>query len=646
MAEKEQAEHVISEERDELKGEEEESEEPKGRSLAVFSLAALGVVYGDIGTSPLYALRKCFHETHTLAVNEANVLGVLSLILWSLILVVSVKYLVYVMKASNDGEGGILALMALAVPGGEPRRRTEWLLLAVGMFGGAGLYADGMLTPAISVMSAVEGLGVVTKSMDPYIVPITVGILFGLFMFQRRGTLGVGSVFGPVMLLWFVTLAVLGVHGILREPSVLRAANPWHAIQFFSMNGWAGYVILGSVFLVVTGSEALYADMGHLGRNPIRLAWFSLVLPALVLNYFGQGALLLQQNGVGNPFYELAPGWTRYPLVGLAIAATVIASQAIISGAFSLTRQAVLLGELPRMSIVQTSREKVGQIYIPTVNWILMIAAIGLVLTFRKSTSLAGAYGMTVSQAMVITTVLVYFVARDKWRWSLWAAGGVTAALLVMDLAFLGTNLLKFLQGGWIPLAVSLVVWGVMHCWRHGQSTVGRWVEEATVPVEAVQKRIKEDQLPRVPGTAVFLTAQPQGVPMILVRHIEHNQVLHERVVLTTVEMEKVPRVSWKERVEVKELGDGLWRMILHYGFMEDPNIPAVLRREKEKLDLDLEKVTYYVGHLMLVRSEADRRRSWRTRVYAVLARNAAESTAFYGLPADRVFDTGVRVEL
>jgi KUP system potassium uptake protein len=646
---KEQTEQVISEQPEMLQGEDNGShKEPAGAELPLATLAALGVVYGDIGTSPLYALRKCFHGDHAVSASGPNVLGLLSLIAWSLMIVVSVKYMVYVLRADNRGEGGILALMALAVPGGATGAKGRWLLVAVGVFGAALLYGDGMITPAISVLSAVEGVELATPAMDPYVVPVTVTILLLLFLFQHRGTRRVGLAFGPLMAVWFLGIAALGIAGIVREPGVLAALSPVFAARFFLQNGWAGLMVLGAVFLVVTGGEALYADIGHFGRRPIRVAWFSLVLPALLLNYFGQGALLLRNPAeASQPFYLLAPGWALYPLLVLATAATVIASQAIISGAFSLTRQAVLLGHLPRVRIVQTSSKEIGQIYIPVVNWLLMLATILLVVGFRRSTNLAAAYGVAVSTTMVITTILAYRVTRDRWHWSPWIALPVTAMLLVVDLAFFGTNMVKIEQGGWVPLLVGGVVFAMMSTWKRGRTMLAEAVENRCEPLGQFVQRVARKPPVRVPGTAVFMTDHRTSAPLILLRHLEHNQVLHEQVVVLTVVVEEVPRVASADRLEAVGLGLGFFRAVARYGFMQTPDVPAALRRgRKSGLELNPKQVTYFVGRSRPILVDHRGMALWRERLFALLARNAADPVAFYGLPPERVMELGVQIKL
>jgi KUP system potassium uptake protein len=547
------------------------------RYLLTLSLAALGIVYGDIGTSPLYAVRESFLPAPGVRPTPQNVLGVLSLIFWSLVLVISVKYLVFILRADNRGEGGILALTSLVTPA-HAMRGGRWGLILLGLFGTALLYGDGMITPAISVLSAVEGLEVLTPALAPYVIPVTIAILAALFYFQSHGTAGVGRVFGPITLLWFATLAALGVWHIVRTPAVLGAVVPTHAVRFFVANGWHGFLVLGSVFLVVTGGEALYADMGHFGRRPIRLAWFAVVLPALLLNYLGQGALLMRDpSAVENPFYRMAPSWALIPVVAIATAATVIASQALISGAFSLTLQAVQLGYAPRVQIDHTSARERGQIYIPSVNWALMASCIALVLGFRSSTNLAAAYGVAVTTTMAITTLLFYFVARERWHWGVARAGLVTGGFLAIDLAFWGANLVKIPHGGWFPLVVGAAVFTLLTTWKKGRLILNERMQERTLPRELFLESLMRHPPHRVPGTSVFMYGSSAGTPPALLHNLKHNRVLHERVVFLTIRTEEVPQVAPEERARVTELGHGLWEVVLRYGFMEDADVPAAL---------------------------------------------------------------------
>jgi len=619
-----------------------------GVDLAKLTVGALGVVYGDIGTSPLYALRECVTPPHGVAAAPANIMGLLSLVVWSLVLVISVKYLRFVMKADNEGEGGVLALMALvarrAKQSGPRRTRT---LIYLGLFGAALLYGDGMITPAISVLSAVEGLEVATKTFTPFVVPVTCVILVLLFAVQKRGTSGIGAVFGPLTLCWFVSIAGVGVPWIMRRPEILLAVNPIHAVRFFAHHGKHGFLVLGSVVLCITGGEALYADMGHFGRRAIRVAWYSVVLPGLLINYFGQGALLLEHPEAQNPFYALVPGALLYPMVILATIATVVASQALISGAFSLTRQAVQLGYAPRMTIVHTSGKTEGQIFIPEVNALLMVACVTLVVTFRASGNLADAYGIAVTGTMAITSILFYFVARDRWKWGPWKAGVVLAGFLVMDLAFLGACAAKILHGGWFPLAVATVVFAVMTTWKRGRAILAARISSATLPLDLFIADVEMCCPPRVKGTAVFLTSVRRGTPNVLLHHFKHNKVLHEQVVIVCIATDAVPEIAADHRINMKAFGQGFWAVTAHYGFMEQPDMQDLMRRcVDEGLTIDLADTSYYVGRetLLLIRDAT--LAHWRKRLFRFLSRNARSATDFFAIPPNRVVEIGTQVEL
>jgi KUP system potassium uptake protein len=608
-------------------------------------LASLGIVYGDIGTSPLYAMRECFYGQHGVPPTHANVLGVLSLILWSLLLIISVKYLILILRADNRGEGGILALATLV---GDVVRRGKFLFL-LGLFGAALLYADGMITPAISVMGAVEGLHVATPLFDPYVVPIAVVILIGLFFFQSRGTTGVGTVFGPITMLWFVAISLLGVQQIIRAPEVLAAINPIHGFEFFMINGSRGYLVLGAVFLVVTGGEALYADIGHFGTAPIRLTWFAIVLPALTLNYFGQGALLLvQPEAAINPFYLMSPAWALYPMVLLATAAAVIASQAVISGAFSLTMQAIQLGYSPRLKVIYTSARIIGQIYVPVVNWGLMLACIALVLGFRTSSNLAAAYGVAITTTMLITTILFYVVARRRWRWPAAAALPVAAFFITIDLAFFGANMLKVAHGGWFPLLVSASILFLMLTWRKGRRVLRSRLSEICIPLDAFLPDLKSQGIRRVPGTAVYMSGNRSGTPLALLHNLKHNKVLHEQVVLLTVRTEEVPYLAnAKDRVALEKLNDGFWRAQVHFGFMEKPDVPAALDSVKQNgLRFDSMRTTYFIGRETILATRKLGLSSWRGSIFAWMTRNAGDVTSYFCLPPNGVVELGARVEV
>ncbi|MGE0708435.1 MAG: potassium transporter Kup [Planctomycetota bacterium] len=612
-------------------------------------LTALGIVYGDIGTSPLYAIRECLQPAHGVPVTEANVLGVLSLIFWSLLVVISTKYLLLVMRADNRGEGGILALMSLLHTGPLPRAWGPRAIVLMGLFGAALLYGDGTITPAISVLSAIEGLEVATPLFADYVIPITCAILVGLFAFQRRGTAGVGILFGPVTLVWFLVLAALGVSSIALAPRVLSALSPSHGVAFLLHNGWHGFLVVGAVFLVVTGGEALYADMGHFGRRPIRLAWFGLVLPALLLNYFGQGALLLRDpTKISNPFYLMAPSWGLYPLVALSTAATVIASQAVISGAFSLSRQAIQLGYLPRMEVEHTSADEIGQIYVPAINWALLAATLVLVIGFRRSTNLAAAYGVAVTTTMVITTCLIFLLARRQWGWSLPLAAGVFGAFLVVDLTFFAANIVKVPDGGWFPLAVGAGVYLLFATWKRGRELLGERLAERSVPLTDVLAQLESSPPVRLPGrVAAFMTSSSQAAPPVLIHHLRHNGVLQERVLLLTVVTREVPYVANPERVQLEELGQGFVRVVAHFGFMETPTVARILRQCRARgLSVRKRDITFYLGRETLLATKRPGMAIWRERLFAFMSRNAQRATYYFRIPPEQVFEIGVQVEL
>jgi KUP system potassium uptake protein len=624
-------------------------DQPTGKYLGVLSLAALGVVYGDIGTSPIYALRESLHGSHGIETTTAAVLGVLSLIFWSLILVISIKYLGFVLMADNRGEGGIIALTALVIPRGEAPDGVRSILVLAGLFGAALLYGDSMITPAISVLSAIEGLEFVTPVFEPYVIPITIGILVALFSLQRRGTAKVGALFGPVVLVWFLTLGALGVSQIVDNPSVFAAINPMYAVDFFAENGMRGFLVLGSVFLVVTGGEALYADMGHFGTRPIRLAWFTVVLPGLLLNYFGQGAIVIADPSmIEHPFFLMAPRWALIPLVALTACATVIASQAVISGAFSLTRQAVQLGYLPRVNIDHTSEREIGQVYIAGINWLLMLAAIGLVLGFRTSGRLASAYGVAVTTDMVFTTILFAFVAYRRLGWPPWAAAGIIFAFLGIDLAFWGANLPKIPTGGWFPLVIATILFTVMTTWRKGRAILWRMMKERTLPIDLFLKSVQRSPPTRVPGLAVFMHGDPEVAPPALLHNLKHNKVLHERVLLLSVRVRDVPHVPREERISVTDLGAGIKRAEVRYGFAQDVHIPAALARADARGEIEFKpmETTYFLGRERLIARETPPMRRWRARLFAALSRNAAGATDFFMLPPNRVVELGTQLEI
>jgi KUP system potassium uptake protein len=610
------------------------------------------VVYGDIGTSPLYALKESFHGPHGVALNEPNVLGILSLVTWSMIFVVTVKYLSFVMRADNRGEGGILALMAL-VGQQETTRRGRRTLLVLGLFGAALLYGDGVITPAISVLGAMEGLIVATPALQPAVVPATVVILILLFAIQKRGTATVGLVFGPVMLLWFTCIAVIGVWNVIQRPDVLRSLSPLHGISFFVRNRGAGFLVLGSVVLVLTGAEALYADMGHFGRRPIRLAWYAVAMPALLLNYMGQGSLLLRNpEAVSNPFFNAVPGWALWPMVAIATLAAIVASQALISGAYSLTNQAIQLGYAPRLTVRHTSSTEYGQIYIPEVNWGLAVATVALVLGFGSSNALAAAYGIAVTGTMTITTLLFHRVARDRWRWSRWAVWPLTTAFLVVDVAFLSANLVKIKDGGWFPLVAGAFVFAILSTWKKGRDALGRALAGTSLPLDMFLPDLARHPPHRIPGTGVFMTGDPDGTPGVLLHHLKHNKVLHERVLIVSVLTEEIPTVQPEERLTVTDLGNGFHKVVGRYGFMENPNVPSLLASlppgavPGKRIEESVMETTYYLGRETLLPDGSSRMPRWRKRLFIVLARNAQSASAFFGLPPNRVVEMGAQVQL
>jgi KUP system potassium uptake protein len=605
-------------------------------------LGALGVVYGDIGTSPLYAIRECFHPSHGLPVTPANVLGLLSLIFWSLTVVITLKYLVYVLRADNRGEGGVLALMALALASSKGKV-PAWLLIGLGLFGAALLYGDGMITPAISILGALEGLVIATSAFEHWVVPLTIVTLVLLFLPQRFGTAKVGAVFGPIMLVWFAVIAGLGATQIVRHPEVLSALSPHHALAFLAYHGALAFVVLGSVFLVVTGGEALYADMGHFGAKPIRATWVFVAGPALVMNYFGQGALILgDPKAIENPFFLAAPRWALYPLVTLSVLAAVIASQAVISGAFSLTRQATMLGFWPRVEVQHTSARAIGQIYVPTINWMLMLTTIALVLGFRSSSNLAAAYGIAVTTTMVITTLLAYVVARYDWGTNLGAALGLTLLFVAIDLAFFGANVLKIAHGGWFPLLIGGVIFVLMTTWKRGRELLGRRIRSQVVPLEDFWELLHVELPARVPGTGVFMTSNADGAPPALLQNFLLNRVVHQHVILLTVVTTEAPREPSAERVTVHDLENGFQRVIARYGFMEQPDIPALLTRHE--LVSSIDNTTFFLGRETLLPAGGGGMARWRQHLFAFMSRNSQRAATFFNVPPDRVMEIGSQV--
>jgi KUP system potassium uptake protein len=613
------------------------------------ALGALGIVYGDIGTSPLYAFKECLQGPHRVAPTEANVLGLLSLMVWSLTMVVTVKYLAFIMRADNEGEGGILALLALVPPRlRAARARSSAPLVLLVLFGAAMLYGDGVITPAVSVLSAVEGLNVGVRGVERYVLPITIAILVALFLVQRRGTAGIGVVFGPIMVVWFAVIALLGAAGAAKNPGVLRALSPTYAVRFLAESGFAGFLVLGAVVLCITGGEALYADMGHFGRKPIRLAWFCVVMPSLVVNYFGQGALVLSDpSAAESPFYALVPKPFVLPMVVLATAATVIASQALISGAFSLTRQAVQLGYFPRVTVVHTSRAQAGQIYVPEVNWALMLACVYLVVSFKTSSSLAAAYGIAVTGTMAITSIVYYVVTTETWGWPRWKALPLMVVFLAIDLAFFGANALKFFEGGWVPLAMAAAIFTLMTTWKVGRARLAHKIAEGAMPLSGFLDSLGADPPTRVPGTAVFMSANPNVTPLVLRHHYRHNHVLHEQVVMLSVLSEPVPFVAPKSRLKVRELAAGFYQVSGRFGFMETPNVPALLEAcALYELTIDPEQVTFFLGRETLLASTREGMSRWRKALFAFVSRNARSATAYFGIPPDRVVELGMQIEL
>ena len=613
--------------------------------MGALALGALGIVYGDIGTSPLYAFREAFEHQHLDPTNEVNALGVVSIAFWALVIIISIKYLAIMMRADNHGEGGILALTAMIMPKGAGSRKISFAV-ALGIFGTALLYGDGLITPAISVLSAVEGVQEATTALDSFIIPIAVGILAVLFLVQKRGTGGIGRVFGPIMVLWFATLAALGLNQVIQRPSVLKAVNPVYAYDFFAASPMTAFLTLGSIFLVVTGGEALYADMGHFGRRPIQISWYCFVLPALLLNYFGQAALILgNPEAVERPFFKLAPEWAIVPLVVLATMATVIASQALISGAFSLTVQAVQLDYLPRVKIRHTSSDHRGQVYVPLVNWMLMIGCIGLVLTFQSSKNLAAAYGIAVTSTMAITTMLFYILAVNRWNWSKAKALAVTVPLLIIDLAFLGANIPKIPHGGWFPLLIAVGLLVQMMTWRKGRQLVAARIHRGERPIGEVLDEYAK--VARVPGTAVFMFKDLGKAPPALVNNLKHNKVLHKCTLIVAVETAEVPRVDASERAVVTKVEPGVFQILLRFGFTEEPNVVEALSMINERgLEFDLEDSTFFLGHESIIAGKVPGMHPLLEHLFVLLNRGADSAGRFFNLPNDKIFEVGSHVEI
>jgi KUP system potassium uptake protein len=612
-------------------------------------IGAIGVVFGDIGTSPLYTMRQVFGTSYGLALTTDNVLGLLSLVFWTLVVIVTFKYVVLMMRADNRGEGGQLALTALIAHGLGRNDRLRWWLVGFGIFGAAMFFGDAMITPAISVLSAVEGIAIVTPALGDYIIPITVAIMIGLFAIQKHGTASVGKLFGPITLLWFLTLAVLGTLQIIDNPGVLRGLSPYYAFRFIADHPGTTFLALGAVVLAVTGTEALYTDMGHFGRAPIRRAWLFFVFPALVLNYFGQGALLLDRpDAIRNPFFLLAPSWILVPLVVLATCATVVASQAVLSGAFSLARQAVQMGYAPRLEMTHTSEREIGQIYVPFINWTLFVAVLALVIGFGSSSALAGAYGIAVTMAMMIDSVLIFFVMIRVWRWPIAAAVALMVPIALIDFAFLSSNALKIPDGGWFPLVIGGLVFTLLTTWKRGRGLLLQRLSEDTMPLEVFIPSIEASPPPRVPGTAVFMTAEPNRVPHALLHNLKHNKVLHERVVFLTITTRDFPYVlDEDDRYEIKPVGAHFYQMIGYYGFKEDPNVPELLElASSEGFVFDMMDTSFFLSRETLIPTKFAGMALWREKLFVAMAKNAVKSSDFFSVPTNRVVELGTQVQL
>lgn len=617
------------------------------QSTFIKAFAAMGVVFGDIGTSPLYAMKEVFGGAHGIPLSEANIYGIVSLVLWALIVVISIKYMLFILNADNRGEGGILSLMALTLLKAK-KSKFKWFFIVIGLFGGALLFGDGMITPAISVLSAVEGLELAVPTLKPFIIPITIAILVLFFVFQHKGTTKIGYVFGPIISVYFLMIGTLGFSHIIQTPEILTAINPVHGLQFLLAHKAQSFVALGAVFLVVTGGESLYADMGHFGKRPIKLAWFSLVLPALALNYCGQGANLLKNpSAVENPFYRLAPEWALLPIIGICTLATIIASQAVVSGVFSLARQAVQLGYAPRLKIVHTSKDEIGQIYVPQANWALMVATIWLVIEFKSSSNLAAAYGIAVSTTMVITTILACVVARKLWGWKLWAVMTVLALFLTVDLAFFFGNFLKIAQGGWFPLAVAALLYCLMATWRKGRQILMERVKAQSLPLADFIEGLKINPPVRIPGAAVFMTGDADGTPAALLHNMRHNKILHEKVIFVTIISEKIPFTEKKNRIRMDSHAFNIHRAIVKYGFMETPNIIEIINYLNERgVALTLPEITFFLGRETLLASKHPGMALWREHLFVLMSRNAQRATAFFQIPPDQVVEIGIQVEI
>jgi KUP system potassium uptake protein len=620
----------------------------QSKNIPALTLAAIGIVYGDIGTSPLYSLKTVFDPTHGLALTTPNLLGVISLIFWGLTIIVSLKYVTLVLRADNHGEGGIMALLALALGAVTSRARLSAALLLIGVFGAALFYGDSVITPAISVLSAVEGLEVATPAMQPWVVPLTIAVLIALYAAQRHGTAGIGRWFGPVMVLWFVVLAAMGVVNIVRSPAILAALNPWHALHFLYANRMVAFIALGAIVLAFTGAEALYADMGHFGKQPIRLAWFGIAFPALALNYLGQGGLLLANPAaIENPFYQQLGSWSVYPLVALSTIATVIASQATISGTFSMTRQAIALGFLPRMRILHTSEREIGQVYIPAVNWAQLIAVLLAVVGFGSSEKLAAAYGIAVTATMLATTVLTYFVIRYRWGMNLWLCLGATGFFLAIDAAFFSANVLKLLHGGWFPLLLGAMLFTLMLTWKRGRQLVFDNLQKHAIPLDAFLESLFIAPPHRVPGTAVFLRGESDGVPHAMLHNLVHNKVLHERVLFLTTHTLDEPWAPAESQVEVVSLGQSCYQVNVKFGFKDEPDIPHVLALcARHGLDIEPMETSFFIARQTVIPTPGTGMMPWREHLFATMSRNARDAADYFHIPTNRVIELGTQVEI
>jgi len=618
-----------------------------GDRLAKLSLAALGVVFGDIGTSPLYAIRECFHGEYAIPVTSENILGILSLMFWALVMIVTFKYLTFVFRADNNGEGGVIALTAL-IKRTKITKKRGIILAAVGLFAACLLYGDGMITPAISVLSAVEGIRIITPVFKPYIIPLTIVILAGLFFLQSHGTAKVGSLFGPIILIWFIVLAILGTVQIVRDPKVLFAVFPWYGITFLIHNRLHGFVVLGAVFLVVTGAEALYADMGHFGKRPIRLTWIVLVFPALVLNYFGQGSVLMLKPEVSHhPFYALVPTWALIPMVFLATVATIIASQAVITGSFSLTRQAIQLGYLPRLKVSHTSVAQIGQIYIAPVNWLLMICTIGLVIGFQTSSKLAAAYGVAVTSTMLITSTLFFVVARHKWGWNRLAAGALVGLFFLIDIPFFCANISKIFHGAWFPLVIGAAFFTLMLTWEKGRKILVEQLLNLSPSIEDFKKSLELNPPQKIRGQAIFLTGNPDRIPQAIIQNLNHNKILHSDIAILHFKTEDIPRVPNFEKIDAEKILSGFYRIIARHGYMEAPKIETILALAREKgVEIKLENTSFFLGREKLIIGAKPKMSLWRSNLFLFLSKNSMDASSFFGIPSNQVIEVGVQFEL